>query len=78
MVDDVKMVKYKMLEKGATHAQTGHFYVQNKPQSDNQGNSLYVQFLLQNCKLHCNKQKGPALVKHVIYFKSHNRPEPRF
>ncbi|KAM7435880.1 hypothetical protein ABFA07_014265 [Porites harrisoni] len=30
-------MKDKMLEEGATNAQTGHFYVQNKPQSDNQG-----------------------------------------
>ncbi|CAH3181017.1 unnamed protein product [Porites lobata] len=29
-------MKDKMLEEGATNAQTGHFYVQNKPQSDNQ------------------------------------------
>ena len=38
VVDDVKTMKDKMLEEGATNAQTGHFYVQNKPQSDNQGN----------------------------------------
>ena len=29
-----------MLEEGLTNAPTGHFYVQNKPQSDNQGNNL--------------------------------------
>ena len=38
VVDDVKTMKDKMLEEGATNAQTGHFYVQNKPKSDNQGN----------------------------------------
>ena len=38
VVDDVKTMKDKMLEEGATNAQTGLFYVQNKPQSDNQGN----------------------------------------
>ena len=58
MVDDVKTVKDKMLEEGATNAQTGHvyMYVQNKPQSDNQGNNLYVQFSLEICNLYCNKQ----------------------
>ena len=56
MVDDVKTMKDKMLEEGATNAQTGHFYVQNKPQSDNQDNNLYVQFSLEICKLYCNKQ----------------------
>jgi len=37
VVDDVKTMNDKMLEEGATNAQKGHFYVQNKPQSDNQG-----------------------------------------
>ena len=37
VVDDVKKLKDKMMEEGATHAQTGHFYVQNKPSSDSQG-----------------------------------------
>ncbi|XP_068710789.1 uncharacterized protein [Montipora foliosa] len=37
VIDDVKKLKDKMMEEGATHAQTGHFYVQNKPSSDSQG-----------------------------------------
>ena len=41
-VDEVKMLKDMMMEEGATHAQTGHFYVQNQPQSDSQGDNLYV------------------------------------
>ena len=49
-------MKDKMLEEDATNAQTGHFYVQNKPQSDNQGNNLYAQFSLEICELYCNKQ----------------------
>ena len=57
MFDDVKTMKDKMLEEGATNAQTGHFYVQNKPQSDNQGNNLYVQFSLEICKLYCNSRQ---------------------
>ena len=57
VVDDVKTMKDKMLEDGDTNAQNGHFYVQNKPQSDNQeGNNLYVQFSLEICNLYCNKQ----------------------
>ena len=36
-VDDVKKLKDKMMEEGATHAQTRHFHVQNKPSSDTQG-----------------------------------------
>lgn len=46
-----------MLEEGATNAQTGHFFFQNKPQSDNQGNNLYVQFSLEICNLYCNKKQ---------------------
>ena len=34
-----------MMEEGATNAQTGHFYVQNQPQSDSQGDNLYVLFV---------------------------------
>ena len=34
VIDDVKTVKDKMLEEGATCAQTGHFYVQNEPMRD--------------------------------------------
>ena len=56
VVEDLKTVKDKMLEEGATHAQTGHFYVQNKPQNGNQDKNLYVQFSLEICNLHCNKQ----------------------
>ena len=37
VIDDVKTVKDKMLEEGATCAQTGHFYVQNKPMRDSEG-----------------------------------------
>lgn len=33
VVDDVRNLKDKMMEEGATYAQIGHFYVQNKPQS---------------------------------------------
>ena len=47
---------WKTGEEGATSAQTGHFFFQNKPQSDNQGNNLYVQFSLEICNLYCNKQ----------------------
>ena len=56
VVDDVNTMKDKMLEEGATNAQTGHFFFQNKPQSDNQGNNLYAQFSLEICNLYCNKQ----------------------
>ena len=56
VVDDVKTMEDKMLEEGATNAQTGHFFFQNKPQSDNQGNNLFVQFSLEICNLYCNKQ----------------------
>ena len=42
VVDDVRNLKDKMMEEGATYAQTGHFYVQNKPQSVSQGNELSV------------------------------------
>ena len=58
-----------MLEEGATNAQTGHFYVQNKPQSDNQGNNLYVQFSLEICKLYCNKQTN-------IHVRLHQHDQP--
>lgn len=43
-VDEVKNLKEKMKEEGATLAQSGHFYVQNKPQSKCQGNALFVAF----------------------------------
>ncbi|XP_068735386.1 uncharacterized protein [Montipora capricornis] len=33
VVDDVRNLKDKMMEEGATYAQTGHFYVQSKPHS---------------------------------------------
>ena len=36
MVDDVKDLKGKKIEEGATIAQNGHFHVQNKPQNDSQ------------------------------------------
>ena len=36
-VDEVKNLKEKMKEEGATVAQSGHFYVQNKPQSHCRG-----------------------------------------
>ena len=37
VVDDVKNLKGKMKEEGATLAQSGHFYVQNKPPNDSKG-----------------------------------------
>ena len=40
VVEDVKTLTDKMLEKGATLTQSGHFYVQNKPQSRSQGNVM--------------------------------------
>ena len=43
-VDEVKMLKDVLMEEGATHAQTGHFYVNNQPQSNSQGDDLYVHF----------------------------------
>ena len=64
VIDDVKTMKDKMLEEGATNAQTGHFHVQNKPQSDNQGNNLYVQSSLEICDLYCNKQTNIHLRRH--------------
>lgn len=43
-VDEVKALKDKMLEEGATKAQTGHFYVQDRPQieGESKGNKQYV------------------------------------
>ena len=40
VVEDVKTLTDKMLEKGATLTQSGHFYVQNRPQSRSQGNVM--------------------------------------
>ena len=40
VVEDVKTLTDKMLEKGATLTQSGHFYVQNKPPSRSQGNVM--------------------------------------
>ena len=40
VVEDVKTLADKMVEKGATLTQSGHFYVQNKPQSRSQGNVM--------------------------------------
>ena len=46
MVEGVKNLKEKMLKEGATLAQHGYFYVQNKPPTTAQGKILLE---LNNC-----------------------------
>lgn len=60
VVDDVKKLKDKMMEEGATHAQTGHFYVQNKPSSDSHGKIQEEHFSFQAD--HCKS----LLVNHIF------------
>lgn len=44
VVDEVKHLKDKMIAEGATLAQSGHFYVQNKPQNDSKGTCSIINY----------------------------------